>query len=157
MCYHNLSFHFFSRLLEDSSICNDTHKKRQLFRFVWLALFNICFPVTLSCDSTRVLAKDTSPGCGYVIFLSRREYRSSYFTYPMLSEWGDHSRTPSFGFTDHQLRNHIQIFSCLDSHNLGMIVTGVSPFSCSWGIFHRLVPGLTFFPFFVLLKAEIKM
>uniref|UniRef100_A0A8C4W8W9 cAMP regulated phosphoprotein 21 n=1 Tax=Gopherus evgoodei TaxID=1825980 RepID=A0A8C4W8W9_9SAUR len=33
VCYHNFSFLFiFSRLLEDNSICNDTHKKRQLFR-----------------------------------------------------------------------------------------------------------------------------
>jgi len=34
-----------SRLLEDSNICNETYKKRQLFRLVWLTFLKLCFQI----------------------------------------------------------------------------------------------------------------
>lgn len=154
MCYRNLSFHFFSRLLEDSSICNDTHKKRQLFRFVWLTLFNICFPVTLSCDSACVLAIawvwvwHFSVQKGALKFLSCLSHalwmrRSGQDTFLWLY-WSS-APEPHLDF---------QLFGLPE---FGDYCNAGSPFSCSSGVFHRLVPSLTFFPFFVLFKAEIKM
>ena len=75
-----------------------------------MTLFNIHFPVTLTCDSICVLAEGDLDGCGYVIFLVGKEHgeQSSYPTHPTLSEWGGHNGTLSFGFTDHWLRNHMR-------------------------------------------------
>lgn len=134
------------------------HKKRQLFRFVWI-LFNIYFPVYPTCDSVCVPAKAHLDMCGYVSLLVGREH-------------GEQSPAPLFpcSLNEEVTAGPFSLGNCLRNHMrfsaawlLRLWLFGrdwrgsVFPGAYMTSTFHRLVPRLTFFPFIGLLKAKVKV
>nr|XP_031542001.1 cAMP-regulated phosphoprotein 21 [Vicugna pacos] len=144
-----------SRLLEDSNICNETYKKRQLFRLVWFNFLKLCFQImwenqfSRQCSVHAVVAITSFSIFGGITVLTRGDSTSSTRSTGKLSKAGSESSS-SAGSSGSLSRTHPP----LQSTPLASGVAASSPGCVSYpenGIGGQVAPSSTSY---ILLPLE---